>query len=139
MAKRKTWLKKKHSVLLAKLQNDYFNPYIKYSKFEQGYTNCISCGKPLTLNTHDCQAGHYIPISVSSRLRFEEDNVWPQCSRCNKFMEGNSANYRDSLVDILGIDRVEEIESLRHDMKKYTRNELVDMIFDYKEKLEEYK
>ena len=58
---------------------------------------CISCGemKPL-------QAGHYWSVGARPELRFNEANIHGQCSRCNVDLAGNREAFRAGIVDRLG-------------------------------------
>ncbi|MCF7945933.1 MAG: recombination protein NinG [Spirochaetia bacterium] len=76
---------------------------------ENGYVTCISCGKKLHWKESD--GGHYI----SRRYReteLEEDNVWPQCKKCNMYGAGEHADYRRNLIRLIGEDRVQRIEDI---------------------------
>lgn len=100
-----------------------------------GYCRCISCGKIGHWKTMD--GGHYIPRAVRA-LELEPDNVWAQCKRCNAFLEGNTTEYRKSLIEKIGLERVEELEA---DSNKWQRGkskgERKDIAY-YKEKRREY-
>lgn len=72
-----------------------------------GYCVCISCGK--VGHYKEMDGGHYIPRAVRA-LELEPDNVWAQCKRCNAFLEGNTTEYRKSLIEKIGLERVEELE-----------------------------
>jgi len=111
-----------------------FNSWIRLHKSDsEGYSNCISCGRQIK-NHENMDAGHYIPMGKSEHLRFEPDNVWPQCISCNRFGGGDvTISYRESLCDILGEDRVLELEEQRHKIKKWTQQELDQMIKEYSE------
>ncbi|HDY86634.1 MAG TPA: hypothetical protein ENH82_00790 [bacterium] len=65
----------------------------------QGVVRCISCGAFHHYKL--CDAGHYIPRAHKG-TRYEELNVWPQCKKCNKWLHGNVAKYRDGLVNKIG-------------------------------------
>lgn len=69
---------------------------------------CISCRRVLPFSK--LQNGHYISRSVSQATYFSHDNCRPQCVACNKFKEGNKAEYRRFLIQDIGLDRVEKIE-----------------------------
>lgn len=93
---------------------------------------CISCGK--FKDNYD--AGHYIAQGSSSFLRYHPDNVHKQCSPgCNRYMSGNLIEYRINLVKKIGAMQVEWLELHRHDIKKWEREELEEIIATYKEKI----
>ena len=125
--------------LLAKCQQ-VFNTYIRYRDADDsGFANCISCGKRIKLGTHDYQAGHFIPVSVSSLLRFEEGNVNAQCSQCNKYKEGNTLNYEVGIKGKYGDSIVSALRDSKNGVYKWDKEELVDLIFYYKQATEEIK
>lgn len=76
-----------------------------------GYCKCISCGK--VGHYKEMDGGHYIPRAVRA-LELEPDNVWPQCKRCNAFLEGNTTEYRKWLIKKIGLERVEWLEDANH-------------------------
>lgn len=81
---------------------------------------CISCRKPCP----DGHAGHYIAQGWSGALRFNLDNIHKQCVNCNVFRRGNLIDYRINLVRKIGEDKVKYLEDHRHDIKKWTHQEL---------------
>ena len=89
---------------------------------------CISCGKP---NGGKEQAGHYRSVGSCPELRFEENNVFGQCIRCNMYEHGNLIEYRKGLVERVGLHVVEWLE-LNHDPKKYTIDEIKELKEHYK-------
>lgn len=87
---------------------------------------CISCKKARVSH-----AGHYIAQGSSSLLRFNEKNVNGQCVGCNTFKHGNLLEYRMGLVERYGLNVVKELESKRHEIKKWKRWELEEIIEKY--------
>lgn len=85
---------------------------------------CISCGK-WSDNWH---CGHYIAQGSSGALRYNLDNLNKQCAACNLFKHGALIDYRISLVRKIGAENVEWLETHRHDIKKWTKEELLDII-----------
>lgn len=83
---------------------------------------CISCQKPVVWEKSD--AGHFIAQGSSGALRFDLDNIHKQCDGCNRYKHGNLLEYRIHLVKKIGLENVEYLEAHRHDMKKWTREEL---------------
>lgn len=76
---------------------------------DEGYVTCISCG--VRISWKEAQGGHYIP-RANRATEIESDNVWPQCQRCNGFLNGNPISYRRNLVRKIGDVRVERIEDM---------------------------
>lgn len=102
-----------------------FNAYIRERDKNQP---CISCGKP---NGGNEQAGHYRSVGSCPELRFEENNVFGQCIRCNMYEHGNLIEYRKGLIERVGLHVVEWLE-LNHDPKKYTIEQIKELKEHYK-------
>ncbi len=81
---------------------------------------CVSCGRH-----HDGQyhAGHWRSVGANPELRFEPLNVWKQCAPCNTHLSGNLVNYRISLIQLIGLEKVEWLEG-PHEARKYTIEEI---------------
>lgn len=109
---------------LKKTAQKYFNAFIRRRDASRG---CISCVK-----TKIDHAGHYMAQGSSGALRFDEDNVHGQCSGCNVFKHGNLIEYRINLIKKIGEERVDALEFHRHDVKKWTREELQEIIDRYR-------
>ena len=120
------------SKLKAKLW-EVFALYIKKQHSIDGYCKCFTCGKSLKIGTSDCQAGHYYSQGGFPALRFTEDNVRPQCYRCNVHLNGNTQIFRENLIEEIGTTRVALLDKHRHDPVKWSRSELEDKIKYYSE------
>lgn len=81
---------------------------------------CISCGKYFD----NKDAGHYVAQGSSGALRYNLDNLAGQCRGCNSFKHGNLIEMRLGLIQRIGEERVKLLEEQRHDIKKWTREEL---------------
>ena len=106
-----------------------FNKYIRLR--DKGLP-CISCQNP---NPKKINAGHYISSGKSKYLTFNLYNVNIQCEYCNTYKHGNLIEYRINLIKKIGIKKVEYLEANRHKTKKYTRQELISIIDEYKKKI----
>lgn len=99
----------------------------KYVRLRDKDLTCISCGG-------DCgkdDAGHYIAQGSSGALRYNLDNIHKQGVGCNRFKHGNLILYRINLVKKIGADGVEWLENHRNDIKKWQREELLEIISKY--------
>lgn len=116
--------------LLKKAQTE-FNRFIRLRDHDKP---CISCG---TLNPgaeetgQKWDAGHYKTVGSSPELRFEERNCHRQCKRCNKWLGGNFANYRQGLIVRAGPEVVDWLEG-PHAVQKYSRDDLRDIADRYR-------
>jgi Bacteriophage Lambda NinG protein len=117
------WLKEAQKV---------FNTYIRLR--DQGKP-CISCGKePKKKN-----CGHYFSQGGHSNVRFDEENCHLQCEHCNTFLSGNLLNYQIGIQQRIGADRLIELQARAHLTKRWSVEELKELIKKYKEKCKELK
>lgn len=96
---------------------------------------CVSCGRHHEGQYH---AGHYRTVGANPELRFEPLNAWKQCAPCNNHLSGNLINYRISLLQRIGEEKVAWLEG-PHESKKYTVEELKAMTAEYRAKTRELK
>ena len=129
---KKTRLKKELMSLQdwLKLAQMTFNKYIRHR--DKGL-NCISCDKP----PKKANAGHFYSQGGHSNVRFHEDNVHLQCEHCNSYLSGNLLNYRIGIEKRIGTARLIVLEVIAHETKKWTIQELNEIIEMYKRKLKE--
>ena len=111
---------------LTKKAQAAFNRYIRLR--DRGKP-CISCGKPWEENFQAC---HYVPAGRSNKLRFDEDNVHGGCVRCNLYESGNLRGYRIGLIERIGVERVEQLET-DHEVRKWAKEELRELTSKYKQ------
>ena len=99
---------------------------------------CVTCGRilPWSGGIGGMHTGHFLASRCFSIL-FEEDNVAPQCSRCNRFCSGMPQQFRLWMETVRGGDVIERLEALKRTTRKFTRDELVDMRIEYKRRLKE--
>ena len=138
-AERKEWSERKSKLkkdlLTSKdylqLAQQIFNKWIRLRDTGQ---NCISCGK--VIKEGNCDAGHLWSAGGHANIRFNEFNVNSQCSRpCNKDLSGDPNNYRIGFIRKYGKEKLEYLDSIAHAEKKYTIDELKEIINIYKNKL----
>ena len=109
-----------------------FNKYIRERDKAQP---CISCGsQPKKEN-----AGHFFNANNHWNVRFDEDNVHLQCERCNSFLSGNLIEYRANLITKIGQERFNQLESKARVTRKFTKDELKELIKKYKKKIADMK
>ena len=111
---------------LLKKTQEVFNRWIRERDADD---LCISCG-----NYHDAyDAGHYVPVGhgKGSLLRFHEWNVNKEGKSCNAFDDFHLIGYRKRLIDKIGLESVEWLEANRNVVKKWTRDELYEIIKRY--------
>lgn len=112
------WLKEAQAV---------FNKYIR--ERDKGL-NCISCNKPPLKKN----CGHYYSQGGHSNVRFDEDNCHLQCEHCNTYLSGNLLNYQIGIEKRIGAEKLIELQGRAHLEKKWSVDELKELIKKYKEK-----
>jgi len=103
----------------------------RYIRLRDDGLPCISCGRHHQGVYH---AGHYRSVGAAPELRFNELNIHKQCQPCNVHLSGNQIKYRAGLVDRIGVDRVEWLES-NHPQKNYTIDDLKSIKAEYNERV----
>ena len=84
--------------------------YIKHA-LRKG-ESCYTCGKPQSNNDSGgaFHVGHFIPQKQVDPRRFMLMNLRIQCYKCNVHGSGMRAEYRQQLIEEIGIDQVEWLE-----------------------------
>ncbi len=114
-----------------KLAQITFNKYIRLR--DKGNV-CISCQKiPKKEN-----AGHFYNANNHYNVRFDENNVHLQCEHCNTFLSGNLINYRENLLKKIGAEEFNVLEGKSKVTRKFTKEELKEIIETYKKKIKQY-
>ena len=138
-AKVKNWKKTKKKMQedletiqdLVKATQIVFNKYIR---LRDKHELCISC-KQIPKKSN---AGHYYNANNHWNVRFNEDNVHLQCEHCNTFLSGNLINYRENLLKKIGEGKFQLLEAQANKTRKFTKEELKEIIETYKKKIKEY-
>lgn len=134
---KKRWDKKKKEIKeklqtvqeLHKLAQVYFNSFIRNRDRKK---SCISCDGPLG---QKFDAGHYYSSGGHKVITYDEDNVHGQCVYCNQFLHGNLLNYQIGIQKRIGVEKLISLQGRAHQEKKYSRQELKEIIEKYKNKL----
>jgi hypothetical protein len=110
-----------------------FNQYIRLRDKNQ---TCISCGSKLG-SKYD--AGHFYSMGGHKAVTFDEDNVHAQCVACNQFKSGNLINYREGLIKRIGEAKLNDLSQRANETRKYSNDELQELIKTYKQKINDFK
>jgi hypothetical protein len=113
---------------LIKELDTIFSQYIRLRYSKNEIAECVTCGKQD--HWKKLQAGHFMSRSNYS-TRWDENNVQVQCVGCNVYKSGEQ--YKYSLY--LGNNLSEELYIKSKQIVKFADVELIDMIKDYKEKV----
>ena len=65
-------------------------------------------------------------------LRWSEDNCHIQCNACNLELQGNLEVYREKLIDLYGLEKVEKMEQMRFQEANFSKSELLELFKKYK-------
>jgi hypothetical protein len=114
-----------------KLAQQVFNKWINLR--DKGLP-CISCGKPITGRVN---ASHYFNANNHWNVRFNEFNVHSSCITCNQYLSGNLIEYRTRLIDKIGIEQLTLLEGEANKTRKFTKEDLKEIIEIYKNKIKE--
>jgi hypothetical protein len=115
---------------LIKATQIIFNKYIRLR--DKGQV-CISCQKkPLKEN-----CGHFFNANNHWNVRFSELNCHLQCEHCNTYLSGNLIEYQRNLIHKIGIENYNELEAEARKTRKFTKDELKEIINIYKLKIKQ--
>lgn len=117
---------------LLKIAEKHFNRYVRERDSVDGYVKCISCDR--VIPTNESHASHYYSAGHNSALRFHEDNVHASCLRCNTFLHGNLIEYRKRLEVRIGTDKLLYLDNTCHNICKWDKVALIEIIETYKGK-----
>ena len=113
-----------------KLAQTTFNTYIRLRDKDEG---CVSCGTRANVKY---DAGHFWNVGNNPAVRFDEDNNFKQCSKnCNTSLSGNLLEYRERLIAKIGQERFDALNERRNHVKKWTIEELKEIIQTYRNKI----
>jgi hypothetical protein len=133
---KKTKAKMKNDLLTIqdyiKLAQQTFNKYIN---LRDKKLPCISCRKPITGRVN---ASHYFNANNHWNVRFNEFNVHSSCITCNQYLSGNLIEYRKGLINKIGEEQLTLLELEANKTRKFTIEELKEIINIYKKKIKQY-
>jgi hypothetical protein len=129
-------LEKKKAITIAKLKEKVWKVFSIYVRSKgkdfQDNISCFTCDRRDHWRSYD--AGHYIPKSTGGAgLYFNERNVHPQCTGCNRFRHGNLDIYAIRLRQKYGEGVLEELHALRG--QPWDKRELERLLAYYTEKI----
>ena len=112
-----------------------FNKYVRLRDSGHG---CISCGADCSAASSGGagDAGHFRSRGSAPHLRFDERNTHLQCKRCNRYLAGNVADYRNGLRQRIGDKALEELEA-DQTSRNYTIDDLKNIKAIYTAKCKE--
>ena len=110
---------------------------LKMVRRDRGECVCVTCGKVLPWDSgiKGMHTGHFL-ASRRNAILFEETNVAPQCSSCNYYSAGAQGRFRIWMLACRGEEIVQRLQQLKTTIKKFDREELVDMRLGYMARLQ---
>lgn len=116
--------------------------FVKLYYSIDGYCECFTCGKMLPLGDTNLNAGHFVSRAYGPTRYDWERNIRPQCFYpCNNKMQGNGRplEYEARLEAEIGSEAVRELKSDAAASFKYDRQDLIEKIEFFREKIREMK
>ena len=120
---------------IPQLQNTLWPVFSAYIKAVHP-ARCFTCDKALEPGSRDYQAGHWIPRTYSP-VKYHEDNVRPQCSRCNEYFAGKPVEFERRLREEINDEAVEALKRESTKNWKWCRQDLIEKINYYRDALKE--
>jgi ribosomal protein L37E len=131
--KKKRGLKSNSVSVLKRSLWSTFSKYIRLRDSDDyGYCHCITSGKPLFWK--EAQAGHFLSRRYNNTL-YHEQNVHAQSAYDNLHLSGNQYIYGKRVDEIYGAGTADKLLTLSRQEKKFTIEELQEMIVHYKKEV----
>lgn len=126
---------KKTYAKLKKELDKVFSLYIRhYYADDYGLVECYTCHNKKHIK--EIQAGHF-QSRKHTATRWHENNVRPQCPRCNLFSQGEQYLFGVKLQAEIGDYMFNELLREAKTSQKYTKSDLEYLISYYKKKLKD--
>lgn len=128
-------MNKKSKSLNRQIQDELWNECkriirLRYIK-KDGTWDCFTCGHLLDVPMK-CQTGHFIPNSCGGALlRYNLDNLRPQCYHCNINLSGNGSEFYRRLVAEKGQKHVDDLFILKSQTTK-ALDHYIHLLNEYK-------
>lgn len=125
----KTWKSKAWKV---------FSLYIRLKAVKEagqpqtGMGRCYTCGS--YKDVKDLDAGHWLQGRHNS-VMFDERNVHPQCTACNRFKHGNLIEYTMQMQKEYGMAVCEDLRALNNESKPMKTSDYQEIYKEYTDKL----
>lgn len=102
---------------------------------DNGYVSCVVCGVRRHYK-NDMQGGHFISRKrTATKLMVEV--VHPECAGCNMPGSGHEAGWSRYMLEMYGIEFIEELHTISRTVKKYYRDEVEAIKADFRQQIKE--
>ena len=111
---------------LIKKLDKLFSRYVrqKYAN-EGGWVECVTCRA--WMPWEQSQAGHFVKRGHHA-VRWDEQNVHPQCPRCNLYLNGAQDEYAAYILNEYGPETLKRLLDAKRVSKRWTVGELREMV-----------
>lgn len=113
-----------------------FNRYCRLRDYGLVCISCDALNEDVSIAGGGFDAGHFLSRGAKPHLRFDERNCHAQCKRCNRYLSGNIANYRERLIVRIGLQAVQALEA-DNEPRHYTIDQLKELKKHYAMKCKE--
>jgi hypothetical protein len=79
---------------------------------DKGYGRCYTCGK--VIHYKKCDLGHWLSRAYKA-IKFNPKHLRTQCKQCNGYGNGRPDVFRDNLVDEIGEEEVNWLNTHKND------------------------
>lgn len=108
-----------------------YSKYIRIKEADRnGYCTCVTCGTKRKWNDK-MDAGHCI-TRARWATRYDDRNVHPQCSKCNRYEEGRKLEYVLYLQKRYCPDIVDDLIVKSRKTKTFTLNDLKKWVKEWR-------
>lgn len=129
--------KEKSLSVLIKEADEVFSEYVRRRDIKlHDRIYCFICGVAVPWRQSHC--GHCIDRDQMP-VRYDEMNAHAICFSCNVMDDNHRIKYELAMLNKYGTDQVEALELKSRSLQKFMRHELVELIEQYKIKLQGFK
>lgn len=124
---------------LAKKAWECFSKFVRSNPATfNGFTSCYTCLRKFQWKELD--AGHYRHTARkkggirTKAIDYDERNIHPQCTYCNRMLHGNLARYSMALEEQYGHGIIQELHKVYQEAKELSNEELHQIIKKYSDR-----
>jgi hypothetical protein len=115
---------------LIKKLDKLFSRYVRQKHANQGgWVSCVTCGQAMPWE--ESQAGHFVKRG-HHMVRWDEQNVHPQCPRCNLYLNGAQDEYAAYILNTYGKETLDRLLRAKRQSKRWTMAELRELLEQYR-------
>lgn len=104
-----------------------YSDYLLITKSTKGICKCITCGATKRWDDPEMHPGHFRKQGDSAFLKYVDNNVRPQCKRCNVMRDGELSRYTLFMLDEFDEEYVRYLLDCK-DIQDYGLGELEEKV-----------